>query len=126
MQPAPEGTGIIAGGADARRVRRDGRDQRRRQGHGSTNPYNIVRATIDGSKRSTTPAEVAAKRGKSVEEINWGLPRSGEPWLTRNPQGQRSSRACRHAQSHRATVRGLGLRKLNSTRCWRTRRRCAA
>jgi small subunit ribosomal protein S5 len=36
---------------------------------GSTNPYNMVRATFDALSRSTTPAEVAAKRGKSVEEI---------------------------------------------------------
>jgi len=37
--------------------------------HGSTNPYNMVRATLDALKRSTTPASVAAKRGKTVEEI---------------------------------------------------------
>jgi len=37
--------------------------------HGSTNPYNLVRATLDALKHSSTPAEVAAKRGKSVEEI---------------------------------------------------------
>jgi len=37
--------------------------------HGSTNPYNMVRATFDALKNSTTPGEVAAKRGKSVEEI---------------------------------------------------------
>mgnify|MGYP003457860920 CR=1 FL=1 len=36
---------------------------------GSTNPYNLVRATMDALKHSTTPAEVAAKRGKTVEEI---------------------------------------------------------
>jgi small subunit ribosomal protein S5 len=36
---------------------------------GSTNPYNVVRATLDGLTKMTTPAEVAAKRGKSVEEI---------------------------------------------------------
>ena len=36
---------------------------------GSSNPYNMVRATFDALRRSTTPAEVAAKRGKSVEEI---------------------------------------------------------
>jgi small subunit ribosomal protein S5 len=36
---------------------------------GSTNPYNVVRATIDGLTRMNTPAEIAAKRGKSVEEI---------------------------------------------------------
>jgi small subunit ribosomal protein S5 len=37
--------------------------------HGSTNPYNMVRATLAALTRSTTPAEVAAKRGKSVEEL---------------------------------------------------------
>jgi small subunit ribosomal protein S5 len=36
---------------------------------GSTNPYNIVRATINGLTAMNTPAEIAAKRGKSVEEI---------------------------------------------------------
>lgn len=36
---------------------------------GSTNPYNVVRATIKGLKAMNTPSEVAAKRGKSVEEI---------------------------------------------------------
>jgi len=36
---------------------------------GSTNPYNMVRATLDALKRSTTAAEVAAKRGKTVEEL---------------------------------------------------------
>jgi small subunit ribosomal protein S5 len=36
---------------------------------GSTNPYNMVRATIDGLSKMSTPSEIAAKRGKSVEEI---------------------------------------------------------
>ena len=36
---------------------------------GSSNPYNMVRATLDGLKRCTTPAEIAAKRGMTVEEI---------------------------------------------------------
>ena len=36
---------------------------------GSTNPYNLVRATLDALKRTNTPAEIAAKRGKTVEEI---------------------------------------------------------
>ena len=36
---------------------------------GSSNPYNMVRATFDALKNSTTPANVAAKRGKSVEDI---------------------------------------------------------
>ena len=37
--------------------------------HGSTNPYNIVRATINGLVAMNTPAEIAAKRGKTIEEI---------------------------------------------------------
>lgn len=37
--------------------------------HGSSNPYNMVRATLDALKNSTTPAEVAAKRGLTVEEV---------------------------------------------------------
>jgi len=36
---------------------------------GSTNPYNVVRATINGLTSMNTPAAIAAKRGKSVEEI---------------------------------------------------------
>jgi small subunit ribosomal protein S5 len=37
--------------------------------HGSANPYNMVRATLDALKNATTASEVAAKRGKSVEDI---------------------------------------------------------
>jgi small subunit ribosomal protein S5 len=37
--------------------------------HGSSNPYNMVRATLDAFTNMSTPAEIAAKRGKTVEEI---------------------------------------------------------
>ncbi len=40
--------------------------------YGSTNPINVVRATIDAPKNMNSPEMVAAKRGKSVEEIFWG------------------------------------------------------
>jgi small subunit ribosomal protein S5 len=36
---------------------------------GSTNPYNVVRATLDGLSQMMTPSEIAAKRGKTVAEI---------------------------------------------------------
>jgi small subunit ribosomal protein S5 len=36
---------------------------------GSTNPYNVVRATLNGLRSMSTPAEIAARRGKKVEEI---------------------------------------------------------
>ncbi len=59
MSPAPKGTGIIAGGP-MRAVF---------EVMGITDPYNMVRATFDALKNSTTASEVAAKRGKSVEEL---------------------------------------------------------
>ena len=69
MAPAPEGTGIIAGGAMRSVFDVIGMTNVVAKAHGSTNPYNIVRATINGLKAMTTPAEVAAKRGKTVAEI---------------------------------------------------------
>ncbi|MFC5301691.1 30S ribosomal protein S5 [Azospira restricta] len=69
IQPAPEGTGIIAGGAMRAVFEVMGVTNIVAKAHGSTNPYNIVRATINGLMGQSTPAEIAAKRGKSVEEI---------------------------------------------------------
>ena len=69
IQPAPEGTGIIAGGAMRAVFEVAGVSNVVAKAHGSTNPYNIVRATINGLMRVHTPAEIAAKRGLSVEEI---------------------------------------------------------
>ena len=69
IQPAPEGTGIIAGGAMRAVFDVMGVTNIVAKAHGSTNPYNIVRATINGLLAQSTPSEIAAKRGKSVEEI---------------------------------------------------------
>ena len=69
MQPAPEGTGIIAGGAMRAVFDVMGMTNVVAKAHGSTNPYNIVRATINGLMAMSTPSEIAAKRGKTVEEI---------------------------------------------------------
>ncbi|HEY8048705.1 MAG TPA: 30S ribosomal protein S5 [Ramlibacter sp.] len=69
MMPAPKGTGIIAGGPMRAVFEVMGVTDIVAKSHGSTNPYNLVRATFDALKKSTTPSEVAAKRGKSVEEI---------------------------------------------------------
>lgn len=69
MQPAREGTGIIAGGPMRAVFEVMGIHNITAKCHGSTNPYNIVRATLDGLSRLNTPAEIAAKRSKSVEEI---------------------------------------------------------
>jgi small subunit ribosomal protein S5 len=69
MAPAPAGTGIIAGGPMRAVFEVMGVTDIVTKSHGSTNPYNMVRATLDALKRSTTAGQVAAKRGKTVEEI---------------------------------------------------------
>ncbi|MDP1535801.1 MAG: 30S ribosomal protein S5 [Burkholderiales bacterium] len=69
MQPASDGTGIIAGGPVRAVMEVMGVANILAKCIGSTNPYNIVRATINGLTAMNTPAEIAAKRGKSVEEI---------------------------------------------------------
>ncbi len=69
MQPAHEGTGIIAGGPVRAVLEVMGVTNILAKCLGSTNPYNVVRATINGLTAMNTPAEIAAKRGKSVEEI---------------------------------------------------------
>ena len=69
MSPAKEGTGVIAGGPMRAIFDVMGVTNVVAKSIGSTNPYNMVRATIDGLSKMSTPAEIAAKRGKSVEEI---------------------------------------------------------
>jgi small subunit ribosomal protein S5 len=69
MQPASEGTGIIAGGPMRAVFEVMGVKDILTKCLGSTNPYNVVRATLDGLRRMRTPAEMAAKRGKSVADI---------------------------------------------------------
>src|SRR5881392_2925966 len=69
MQPASEGTGIIAGGPMRAVFEVMGVTNVLGKCIGSTNPYNVVRATLQGLQAMNTPAEIAAKRGKKVEEI---------------------------------------------------------
>ena len=69
MQPAPNGTGIIAGGPMRAVFEVMGVTDVLAKCLGSTNPYNVVRVTLDGLMKINTPAEIAAKRGKTVEEI---------------------------------------------------------
>jgi small subunit ribosomal protein S5 len=69
MQPASDGTGIIAGGPMRAVFEVMGITNVLAKIVGSTNPYNVVRATLDGLKRMNTPSEVAAKRGKTVADI---------------------------------------------------------
>jgi small subunit ribosomal protein S5 len=69
IQPAAEGTGIIAGGAMRAIFEVMGITDVTAKCIGSANAYNVVRATLNGLASTNSPASIAAKRGKSVEEI---------------------------------------------------------
>jgi small subunit ribosomal protein S5 len=69
LSPAAEGTGVIAGGPMRAVFDVMGIRNIVAKSHGSTNPYNLVRATLDALSKLRTPAEIAAKRGKSIEEV---------------------------------------------------------
>ncbi|WIO74543.1 30S ribosomal protein S5 [Porticoccaceae bacterium LTM1] len=69
MQPASEGTGVIAGGAMRSVLEIAGVQNVLAKCYGSTNPVNVVRATFKALQNMRSPEEVAAKRGKTAEEI---------------------------------------------------------
>ena len=70
MQPASEGTGIIAGGAMRAVLEVVGVRNVLAKAYGSTNPINVVRATVAGLTSVKSPEMVAAKRGLTVESIS--------------------------------------------------------
>ena len=69
MRPASDGTGVIAGGAMRAVFEVAGVQNVLAKSFGSRNPINMVRATLDALKRMNMPSEIAAKRGKTVEEL---------------------------------------------------------
>ncbi len=69
MKPAPEGTGVIAGGAVRSVLEAVGIKNITARCLRSNNPQNVVKATMEGLKALRSPEQVAAIRGKSVEEI---------------------------------------------------------
>jgi len=69
MKPASEGTGIIAGSAMRAVFEVIGVHNILTKVIGSTNPINVVRATIDGLRNMASPEAIARKRGKTVKEI---------------------------------------------------------
>ena len=72
MQPASEGTGVIAGGAMRAVLEAVGVKNVLAKAVGSRNPINLVRATLKGLGDMQSPARIAAKRGKKIEELNYG------------------------------------------------------
>lgn len=69
MLPASPGTGIIAGSAMRAVFEVMGVKDVLAKVYGSRNPYNVVRATVNALEQMASPATIAAKRGKTVEEI---------------------------------------------------------
>jgi small subunit ribosomal protein S5 len=69
MQPASDGTGVIAGGGMRAVLECAGVRNVLAKSYGSRNPINVVRATVNALASIRSPGEIAAKRGKSVEEL---------------------------------------------------------
>ncbi len=69
LKPAPEGTGVIAGGAVRAVMTSAGIANVLTKSIGTTNPHNVVKATFDALKKLRDRQEVAAMRGKAVEEL---------------------------------------------------------
>ena len=115
MAPAPKGTGIIAGGPMRAVFEVMGITDIVAKSHGSTNPYNMVRATFDALRNSTTPVGSggqARQVGRRDLHRLTGATHMANQQKTVKVQLVRSPIGTK--ESHRATVRGLGLRKLNS------------
>jgi small subunit ribosomal protein S5 len=70
MQPASEGTGIIAGGAMRAVLELVGVQNVLAKCYGSTNPVNVVRATINALRSMESPEQVATRRGKKTADIS--------------------------------------------------------
>ena len=110
LKKAPEGTGIIAGGPARVVCELAGIKNIRTKALGSTNKQNVVLATIQGLSQIKTPEEVAAKRGKSVEEIKEETKMAEKNLkitLVKSPIGA--------VPKHRATVEAMGLTKMHKT-----------
>ena len=98
MRTAPQGTGIIAGGPMRAVFEMLGVQDVVAKSIGSQNPYNMIRATIDGLKLEASPRMVAQRRGKKVADI---LPKARRRPGRVHPSGRRGLRRANHGQDYR-------------------------
>ncbi len=111
MQPASDGTGVIAGGGMRAVLECAGVRNVLAKSYGSRNPINVVRATVKALANVRSPEDIAAKRGKSVEEI-LGLMTMSD----RQPKVKVTLvKSLRTVEEHQRSVRGLGLRRRHQT-----------
>ena len=125
LKPAPDGTGIIAGGAVRAVVEAAGLHNVLTKSLGSANPHNVVRATFNGLECLKDPASVARLRGKDLEEMT----QVSEHEARRHKMAKRAAKkpaASRvkvtlvkstigFGKKQAAVVEGLGLRRVNHT-----------
>ena len=90
LRAAPPGTGIIAGGPMRAIFETLGVQDVVAKSIGTSNPYNMVRATVDALKNQTSPRSIAAKRGKKVSEILAGRTGGGAAASTEAPEAEAS------------------------------------
>lgn len=74
LRPASAGTGVIAGGAVRAVLEAAGIHNVLTKSLGTSNPHNVIHATIDALKNLVDPSEMAARRGKSVDDLSHQLP----------------------------------------------------
>ena len=144
MRPAPAGTGIIAGGPMRAVFEALGVGDVVSKSLGTSNPYNMVRATFDALKNQQSPRMVAQRRGRSVAEI-LAAPRRPDRREATRRQRDKVMAEKKAAKAAKKTVTVRQIRSANrkpdiqARPCaalawarsaaparWKTRRRCAA
>jgi small subunit ribosomal protein S5 len=123
LRAAPAGTGIIAGGPMRAVFESVGMQDVVAKSKGSSNPYNMVRATFDALKKQTSPRSVAARRGKKVSDVmrRRGGEAAGSSSMAKAAKSGKTIKVQqvhspqRRPSEQRATLVGLGLNKMNRT-----------
>ena len=109
LRAAPPGTGVIAGGPMRAVLETLGVHDVVAKSIGSSNPYNMIRATFDALKAQSSPRQIAAKRGKKVSDVlgrrSPTAPRRPKPWRARIWPPSSSARSPARSAAPRTSAR---------------------